>query len=224
MTTQHAHGGHVHGEQIEDERAWWEARYGEQDRIWSGRPNALLVREVEPLPPGRALELGCGEGADSIWLAQRGWQVTAVDISATALARAARHVTDAGVADRVDLQEHDLATSLPGGTYDLVCAQYYHSPVTRAGVREDVLRRAAAGVAPGGHLLVVGHASWPSWVAPEDRPDVHFPTTTEVRAGLEGVAVWEVVTDEEVGVPATSPDGEPGTRYDNLVHLQRAGS
>jgi SAM-dependent methyltransferase len=205
----------------EDEKAWWQERYGQSDRVWSGRPNALLVRETEHLVAGTALEVGCGEGADTIWLAARGWHVTAVDISATALARAARHVADAGVGDHVDLQEHDVSENLPDGRYDLVCAQYYHSPVARAGVREAVLRRAAAMVVPGGRLLVVGHASWPTWIAEGDRPDIHFPTTAEVHDGLAAVASWEVVTDEAVAVPATSPDGVQGTRYDNVLHLRR---
>src|SRR5882724_9759517 len=73
------------------EHEYWEGRYQEHDHIWSGKPNALLVREVAALPPGAALDLGCGEGGDAIWLAQQGWRVTAVDISATALRRGADH-------------------------------------------------------------------------------------------------------------------------------------
>ncbi|HLI01153.1 MAG TPA: methyltransferase domain-containing protein, partial [Acidimicrobiales bacterium] len=72
----------------QDPTEFWEHRYGEKDQIWSGRPNQSLVGAVVGLPPGRALDLGCGEGGDSIWLAEQGWVVDAVDISATAVARA----------------------------------------------------------------------------------------------------------------------------------------
>jgi 16S rRNA G966 N2-methylase RsmD len=99
---------------------FWESFYRNGDRIWSGRPNPLLVREASDLTPGTALDLGCGEGADAVWLASRGWRVTAVDISATALERAARHAADAGVDERIAWQRHDLrraaAAVAPGGT------------------------------------------------------------------------------------------------------------
>lgn len=94
----------------------WDERYRESHRIWSGKPNAALVREVEGLAPGRALDLGCGEGADAVWLAREGWQVTATDISRVALDRAAEHAADAGVADRIDWQFHDLGVSFPEGS------------------------------------------------------------------------------------------------------------
>src|ERR687885_1951411 len=83
---------HEHGEQHFGAAAQapeWDARYRERDgAMWSGRPNGRLVAEVASLAPGRALDVGCGEGADAIWLAQRGWTVTAVDISDVALGRA----------------------------------------------------------------------------------------------------------------------------------------
>ena len=93
----------------------WDARYSESDRVWSGRPNAALVREVRGLTPGRALDLGCGEGADVIWLAQQGWRVVGTDISRVALARAAEHAAAAGVGEAVEFRHHDLSTSFPEG-------------------------------------------------------------------------------------------------------------
>src|SRR5918997_1941704 len=87
----------------------WDARYRERDgAMWSGRPNGRLVAEVASLAPGRALDVGCGEGADAIWLAQRGWTVTGVDVSAVALERAAQHAVDAGVGDRIEWRRVDL--------------------------------------------------------------------------------------------------------------------
>ncbi|MDX6349032.1 MAG: hypothetical protein QOF84_3822, partial [Streptomyces sp.] len=93
--------------------AYWDDRYAQNQRMWSGAPNAALVREVSDLAPGTALDLGCGEGGDAIWLARRGWRVTATDISGIALDRAAGHAAAAGVADRIDWQRHDLAESFP---------------------------------------------------------------------------------------------------------------
>lgn len=159
----------------------WDDRYRESHRIWSGKPNTVLVREVEDLAPGRALDLGCGEGADAVWLAGRGWQVTATDISRVALGRAAEHAAEAGVADRVDWQFHDLGATFPEGAYDLVSAQFLHSMGDLP--RERILHRAARAVAPGGVLLIVGHAGFPAW---DDRhADMKLPTPDEVLASLE---------------------------------------
>ncbi|TDD60239.1 SAM-dependent methyltransferase, partial [Actinomadura rubrisoli] len=151
--------------------AFWDDRYAQHDHLWSGEPNAMIVREAAGLPPGTALDLGCGEGGDAIWLAARGWRVTAADISRLALERAARHAEDAGVADRVDWRHHDLDASFPAGSYDLVSAQFLHSPAGPP--REPILRAAAAAVAPGGVLLIAGHAGPPPW---EDGPAPHLPT------------------------------------------------
>jgi SAM-dependent methyltransferase len=126
---------------------FWDERYGESDRIWSGRVNPILEREASRLAPGTALDLGCGEGADAIWLATAGWQVTGVDISRTALDRARVHASAAGVSDRIVWEQHNLASSFPVGSFDLVSAQFLHSPVELP--RGEVLRTAAAAVAPG---------------------------------------------------------------------------
>src|SRR5205814_628062 len=113
------------------EEAAWEERYRTQPKIWSGRPNPQLVAEATGLTPGRALDVGCGEGADAVWLAQRGWTVTAVDISTTALERAAAHAADAGsqVAERITWTHADLRDHRPTeGAFDLVSAQFMHLP------------------------------------------------------------------------------------------------
>ncbi|MFG2535160.1 SAM-dependent methyltransferase [Streptomyces sp. NPDC048511] len=196
----------------------WDDRYRESDRIWSGNPNVVLVREVEDLKPGRALDLGCGEGADAVWLARTGWQVTATDISRVALERAAVHAADAGVADRVDWQWHDLGASFPEGEYDLVSAQFLHSMGDLP--REEILRRAAGAVAPGGVLLIVGHAGFPSWE--HDHPDMELPTTDEVLASLElPEGEWEVLLSEEHERIQNDPDGNPTTRTDNALKVRR---
>ncbi|WP_405791781.1 class I SAM-dependent methyltransferase [Streptomyces sp. NBC_01506] len=200
---------------------FWDSRYNESDRIWSGNPNTVLVREVTGLTPGRALDLGCGEGADAIWLAGQGWQVTASDISGVALAKAERHAAtaDAGVGDRIDWQRHDLAISFPAGTFDLVSAQFLHSPGDMP--RERILRTAASAVAPGGVLLIGGHAGLPPW-EPNPHPEVHLPTPAEVLESLElPEGEWEVLLSEEHERIQTRPDGQPGTRTDNVLKLRR---
>ncbi|WP_157249538.1 class I SAM-dependent methyltransferase [Nonomuraea typhae] len=195
----------------------WDNRYRESDRIWSGEPNALLVREVTGMKPGRALDLGCGEGADVVWLARQGWRVTGVDVSRVALERAAQHVAEAGV--EAELEWRDLAETFPAGEYDLVSAAFLHSFLEMP--RENILRRAAAAVAPGGVLLVLGHAAPPSW-QPDMPAHVSFPTTREVLAALDlPQAQWEVERSEEHVREMTAPDGRPATRTDNVLLLRR---
>ncbi|MFC7713473.1 SAM-dependent methyltransferase [Nonomuraea recticatena] len=187
--------------------------------MWSGDPNAALVREAADLEPGTALDLGCGEGGDAVWLASRGWRVTATDISRVALERAAAHAKQAGVADRIDWQQHDLGASFPEGSFDLVSAHFLHSPGDMP--REKILRFAAGAVAPGGVLLIVGHAGFPSW-EPEPHPAVHLPTPQEVLESLElPEGQWEVQRCEEYEREQTAPDGRPGTRLDNILRVRR---
>lgn len=134
----------------------WEERYSGGHKVWSGNPNPQLVAEASALTPGTALDVGCGEGGDVIWLAQQGWKVTGADFSANGLARAAQHAEAAGVADRTDWWQVDARTFDAGGrSYDLVTTHFLHPP---DGGMVEVTRRLAQAVAPGGHLLVVGHA------------------------------------------------------------------
>jgi SAM-dependent methyltransferase len=134
----------------------WAERYSGVGQIWSGDPNIQLVAEAAELTPGTALDLGCGEGGDAIWLARQGWTVTGADFSAAGLERAARLAEEAGVAERTDWWRVDAREFDPGGrTYDLVTSQYLHPP---EGGMVDVVRRLAAAVAAEGHLLIVGHA------------------------------------------------------------------
>lgn len=197
---------------------FWEDFY--RDGRWSGKPNSLLVEEVSALAAGTALDLGCGEGADAIWLASQGWQVSALDVSATALARAAGHASAAGVTKAIDWERCDLAVSFPRGSFDLVSACYLHSPVEMP--RGRILREAAGAVAPGGTLLIVGHAGFPSWNQPD--ADVHFPTPQEVLDDLAlPTARWEVRRSDFVTRQLPAPDGGPGTRTDNVLTLGRLG-
>ncbi|TDD13826.1 FAD-dependent oxidoreductase [Nonomuraea diastatica] len=206
------------GGQVSPEE-FWDAFYTERPQIWSGKPNVMLVREATDLEPGRALDLGSGEGADAIWLAERGWRVTATDISRVALDRAAAHAKTAEVADRIDWQRHDLGSTFPDGHYDLVSASFLHSKGELP--REKILRSAAAAVAPGGVLLVLGHGGWPSWEH-DPMPDVHFPTTQDVLDALDlPEGEWEVLRSEEYERSQHDPEGRPGTRTDNVLKIRR---
>jgi SAM-dependent methyltransferase len=200
-------------------REEWDARYRESERIWSGRPNVELVREVAGLTPGTALDLGCGEGGDAIWLAEQGWRVTAVDVSGVALERAARYAAEKNVADRIDWQRHDLGTSFPAGDFDLVSAQFLYSLAEMP--REKILRSAAGAVARGGILLIEGHAGLPPWE--EDRhPGVHLPTAREVLEALDlPEGEWEVLVAEEHERSQSAPDGRTVTRTDNTLKIRR---
>lgn len=141
----------------------WEDRYRDAEHVWSGRPNAALVDTVHQLTPGKALDLGCGEGADAVWLATAGWRVTGVDISVTAIDRARRAAEHQHVGAATRFLSADLSRWNPDdGPYDLVNASFLHSPVKLPGAA--ILRRAAAHVSPGGHLLIVSHAAPPLWI------------------------------------------------------------
>jgi len=134
--------------------AEWDARYSEGDGArWSGRPNGRLLAEVASLAPGRALDVGCGEGADAIWLARRGWTVTAIDISDVALIRAREAAELAGAA--VEWVRGDaLHTPFPAGSFDLVSMQYPALPKAAGGA---AMRSLLDTVRPGGLLLAVYH-------------------------------------------------------------------
>jgi 2-polyprenyl-3-methyl-5-hydroxy-6-metoxy-1,4-benzoquinol methylase len=134
----------------------WDGRYSGEEKIWSGNPNEQLVAEASALTVGTALDVGCGEGGDVIWLAGRGWRVTGADFSSNGLARAARHADEVEVAARTDWWEVDArAFAANGRSYDLVTTHFLHPP---DGGMIDVTRRLSEAVGPGGHLLVVGHA------------------------------------------------------------------
>ena len=214
-TPAHHHaGGSGRDHHTGTEQDYWDGLYAESDRRWSGEPNLALVEEVSDLPPGTALDLGCGEGGDAVWLAGRGWRVTAVDISGVALERGARAAVEAGVADLIDWRRQDLGSVLPEGPFDLVSAHYLHSQVELP--RERILRAAAATVAPGGVLLVVGHADHPK------HHDVHLPTTEEVIRDLElADGEWEVQRCDTFERVQTFSDGESLTRTDNVVRIRR---
>ena len=136
----------------------WNVRYSSRELVWGAEPNRFVAEELESAPPrGRALDLACGEGRNAIWLATRGWAVTAVDFSTVAIERARRLVAQRGV--EVDWACADLATfAVDEGAFELVLIAYLQLPEQG---RRQVLARAASALAPGGDLYMVGHARHP---------------------------------------------------------------
>lgn len=137
-----------------DEHEEWDERYAESMKIWSGDPNGALLVEVAGMPPGRVLDVGCGEGADAIWLAQQGWTVTALDVSKVALNRAQGHATRAGV-EVTFVHSGLLDACLEPASFDLVSALY---PALRHTSEHDSEGLLLDLVAPAGTVLFVHHA------------------------------------------------------------------
>lgn len=137
---------------------FWDNRYGDSERVWSGNPNPQLLAYGSGLTPGSALDVGCGEGADAVWLAARGWMVTGVDISPVGLGRAAAQAAAASeaIVARIEWRHADLFANAvePFGAFDLVSSHYLHLPPA---VRERAIGRLASAVLTGGSLLVVQH-------------------------------------------------------------------
>jgi SAM-dependent methyltransferase len=215
---------HAHGHEQEPElfdAAFWDARYSSAHSLWSGNPNPHLVAEAEDLPPGTALDAGAGEGADAIWLARRGWQVTAVDISGVALGRAAEHAAKAGdeIAARIQwLREDLLEWQPPERAYDLVSAQYLHLPTRE---RRALFARLAAAVADRGTLLIVGHhpLDLQTTMPRPQRPELFF-TGDDLAADLgDG---WKIESSAAAPRQATDPEGRTVTVHDTVFRARRA--
>jgi len=203
----------------ECDRNFWDARWSQAlrehgDRIAQRPPNAHLTAEIGDLRSGRALDAGCGHGADALWLAARGWQVTAVDFAATALAYARSRAQSIGpeIAERVDWVEADLSRWTPEhDEYELVISLYLHV----AGSVERMVERMATGVARGGTLFLVGHR-------PID-PATGAPTAAagQVQVSVESALAaldpdrWELVVAAERQRPIS------GTGVDAVLRARR---
>lgn len=199
-------------------RESWEERYRSRDAMWSGRPNAQLVTELETVEPAHALDVGCGEGADAVWLAQNGWHVTAVDLSATAIERATAHATAAGVDAHIEFTDADLDQVIANrGPWNLVSSQYTHP---EQGSRWLVSTLAEA-VAPGGMLLIVGHHPTDPHAA--EHPDLQ-------RAAFSAEDVADVLSRDAWEVSATlrertsyEADGRERLWRDSVLVARRHG-
>jgi len=219
-----------------DQEYWDEIWHGHRAASMAGGdPNPHLVREVGDLTPGTALDAGCGAGTEAIWLAFRGWQVTAADIAAGALARAAERAATSGVDDRVTWVEADLSQWTPDVPFDLVTTHYSHLSMPQL----DFYDRIADWVAPAGTLLIVGHLHHhgtepeaPSHAHQIGHGDAHDhrhggepPTSASASAAAItarlDAAAWDVVTAEESHRTLTGPGAREVTLHDVVVKATR---
>jgi SAM-dependent methyltransferase len=199
------------------DREAWNQRYADAVLVWSAEANRFLVQEVADLPPGRALDLGAGEGRNAIWLAERGWRVTAVDFSGIGLQKARRLAEARGV--EVNWIEADLRSYPPArGAFDLVVLVYIHLPGEE---RHSLVRRAADAVAAGGTLLVIGHDRSnieEGYGGPQD-PAILF-SPDDITDDLAGIEEVRVVRADRVMRPVMTDDGERAA-IDALVRAER---
>jgi cyclopropane fatty-acyl-phospholipid synthase-like methyltransferase len=203
-----------------ESEAYWEERYRDREPEWGTNPNVALVGVLTPLglTPGSALDLGCGHGGDAFWLASSGWRVTAVDVSATALARVSAAAAERGL--HVRTEQHDLTRTVPEGAFDLLTATYFQTSLDID--RDAMLRRAVPLVRPGGTLVVIDHGSAPpgSRLAHAHAHHV-FPKPDETWASLALGAGWTKVRVDAVVRRAVAPDGEPADMTDNIIVARR---
>jgi thioredoxin reductase/2-polyprenyl-3-methyl-5-hydroxy-6-metoxy-1,4-benzoquinol methylase len=201
--------------------SFWEERYTGSERVWSGRVNAVLADVAGTLAIGTALDLGCGEGADVIWLAQRGWRATGIDISPTAIDRAREAARAAGLSDdQVTFLTADLSELEKTGPYDLVTASFFHSPVELP--RAEVLRRVSGLIPGGGHLLITSHAAAPPWADQSAHTHRFLTAEEEIEALALDIDVdWKVVLAETRSRTTSAPDGTPANLDDVVVLLRR---
>jgi SAM-dependent methyltransferase len=195
------------------DRHQWDERYASTELLWSAEPNRFVVEELAGLPPGRALDLGTGEGRNAVWLASRGWQVTAVDFSAVALAKAAKLAERNGVT--VEWAEADLLTYEPArSAYDLVLLAYIH---LRSPDMAAVLAAASGALAPDGTLLVIGHDVdniAHGHGGPQDPGILHRADT--IVAALPGLAIHRAA---QASRPVQTADGQR-VAIDTVVRAQ----
>ncbi len=199
------------------DRHQWDERYSGAEFEWSVNPNQFVAAELAGLPPGRALDLAAGEGRNSVWLAERGWSVTAVDFSRVGLEKgrklsAARGLDD-GLVDWVvaDLNDYDP----PRDAFELVLIAYLQ---VEAPLRARVLAGAAAALVPGGTLLIVGHdlTNLTEGVGGPQYPEVLY-TPEAITAELPGLRIVRAERVRRI----VERDGSTATAVDTLVRAER---
>lgn len=202
-----------------DAVAFWNGVYSSRPTATTPHPNVRLTEVVANLPAGAALDLGCGNGGDALWLAGHGWRVTATDISTVAVERLTTLAGAHGLADRVDAVQCDLSSSFPHEQFDLISAHYLHTPLDLD--RAAVLRSAGHALRPQGRLLVVDHGSTAPWSWNQD-PDVRFPSPREVAAAIDlDPATWTVERADAPRRIATGPDGATAEVTDHVLIIHR---
>ena len=210
------------------------------DQIWTGEragsmgtsdANPHLIQEVGGLPPGSAIDAGCGAGAEAIWLATHGWTVTAADVAEAALELAEQRAAAAGVAGQVQWVQADLSTWEPDGQYDLVTTHYAHPEMPQL----EFYDRIASWVAPQGTLLIVGHlrhqghdhdhrsTQSDGHGDEQTQPPSAATATADAITALLDPGVWAIATAKESHRTLPGPGGRPTTVHDVVVRASRRG-
>ncbi|MBB5832882.1 class I SAM-dependent methyltransferase [Brachybacterium aquaticum] len=221
--TAHHHASHAHAPAHAEPdpdlspTEYWEQRYSGSERVWSGKVNETMASVVAELAPGTAIDLGCGEGGDVLWLAEQGWQALGLDISATAVGRGRDEAAARGL-DGASFEAVDLDAWEPGpASVDLVTASFFQSNVALD--RTAILRRAMTALRPGGRLVTISHAAPPSWA--KDHPAKMVSVQEEAEQLVGSSEEWEVELAEERTRAATAPDGSVGEHLDAVLVLRR---
>lgn len=203
----------------DEAQAFWDEMYRAHDQSCHGEPHPYVRKALASAVPGRALELGCGAGDTAVWLASRGWTVTAVDISRVALDAATEHAERAGVVSRITWQQADLRHWSTQETFDLVASLFLHTPLELDA--PALLTRAAAQTRVRGTLLSVGHYTLPPWAWDPDKTD-GLRSASEVADAL-GVhdPEWGSILAEELPRTVTGRDGRTSTVLDAVLHAVR---
>ncbi|MGP5056500.1 class I SAM-dependent methyltransferase [Brachybacterium paraconglomeratum] len=221
--TAHHHASHAHAPAHAEPdpdlspTEYWEQRYSGSERIWSGKVNATMASVVAELSPGTAIDLGCGEGGDVLWLAEQGWTAHGLDISTVAVGRAREEAAVRGL-DGASFDAVDLDAWEPKpASVDLVTASFFQSSVALD--RIAIRRRAMTALRTGGRLVTISHAAPPSWAKDHTAKMV---SVQDEAAQLGGSAEeWEVELAEERPRAATAPDGSAGEHLDAVLVLRR---
>ncbi|MBB4123575.1 SAM-dependent methyltransferase [Martelella radicis] len=196
--------------------SFWDRHWSGMTRPSSGMPSAALERLIAGRPAGRAVDLGCGRGDDAVWLAKKGWQVVAVDVSQSALEAVQRNAEKAGVAGRIACERHDLSRTLPDGPFDLVLSMFTHTPLEFD--RAAMLSAAATLVAPGGLFLIAGHGSLAPWSWSD--PEIQRPKAQDVADAL-ALADWTPIEIADYPREAHGPGGQVAEVLDSITALER---
>ena len=204
----------------DETQAFWDEMYRGRGRPRHSEPHPYLREALESATPGRALELGCGDGVNAVWLASHGWTVTAVDISSVALDAAAKRAERAGVSSRITWQHDDLSDWTTEETFDLITALYLHTPLELNCA--SVLASVAAQARKDGTVLCVGHYTLPPWAWDPDHTDgLLSASQLAIAVGFHGPE-WRTVLANEVPRSVTDHDGRASTVLDAVLHVVRA--
>ena len=217
MSSHHDHGDHERGDPNMSPTDYWEQRYADSTRIWSGKVNATLAAVAREFTPGDSIDLGCGEGVDVLWLAEQGWRAHGLDISATAVGRAREEAAARGL-ENASFTATDLSAWRPDpDSADLVTASFFQSNVELD--RIAILRTAASALRSGGHLVVISHAAPPPW-AGKKGPQMLSARDDAAQLDLPSDE-WIIEEADERSRPASGPDGQHTELIDAVLVVRR---